>query len=33
MYEVNELILSRFNKEGIAIPFPQRELHIIKQTG
>jgi small conductance mechanosensitive channel len=33
MYEVNELILSRFNEEGIAIPFPQRELHIIKQTG
>jgi small conductance mechanosensitive channel len=33
MYEVNELILSRFNVENIAIPFPQRELHIIKQTG
>jgi small conductance mechanosensitive channel len=32
MYEVNELILNRFNQENIVIPFPQRELRITNQT-
>jgi small conductance mechanosensitive channel len=32
MYEVNERVLSRFNAENIVIPYPQQDLHIIRET-
>ncbi len=31
MFKVNELILERFNEANIEIPFPQQEIHLIKQ--
>lgn len=33
LYEVNDLIFARFKEANIVIPYPQRDVHIINQTG
>ena len=30
MFDLTEAIKKRFDKEGISIPFPQQDVHIIK---
>jgi len=30
--EINEQLYERLNKEGIEIPFPQRDLHIVSDV-
>jgi len=31
MFDVNRNILAEFNKQGIEIPFPQRDVHLVKE--
>ncbi len=31
-YDLNELIKLRFDQEGISIPFPQREIHVVRKS-
>ncbi|NNE61539.1 MAG: mechanosensitive ion channel family protein, partial [Woeseia sp.] len=31
-WDLTEAIKKRFDKDGISIPFPQRDLHIIKEA-
>ena len=30
LFEINELVYKAFNKEGVNIPFPQMDVHVIK---